>query len=179
MRSHQKTMILIVLITSTSYRVCCLQVHIKPYVANSYTNAGGKSICSFVLLVSFLLTLQLTRGCSMYNTGPEPWYTKSSHGFGEPNPALPEVENGVIGAHEDVSKYPAIPWHEASIRWIARIKQAKGWWRALGRIPERAARGRHVERHEPTDANGLAWLLQLHYVLQHKGETFRLHICSK
>ena len=35
-------------------------------------------------------------------------HSYSSRGFGEPNPALTEVKNGVVGAHEDVSEYPAI-----------------------------------------------------------------------
>jgi hypothetical protein len=47
--------------------------------------------------------------------------------------------------------------------------QNKVWIGQLCCLPERATRGWHVERHEPADADGLAWLLQLHYVLQHQG----------
>jgi hypothetical protein len=39
----------------------------------------------------------------------------TSRGFGEPNPALAEVEDGVVGAHEDVSEYPAISISDRNI----------------------------------------------------------------
>jgi hypothetical protein len=82
----------------------------------------------------------------------------------------------VVGAHENITKYPECLQDGGQIACLILAKETKDCrvdyyhlCAYMFSVPERTTRRRYIICHKPADADGLSCLLQLHYVLQHKG----------
>ena len=99
--------------------------------------------------------------------------------FCKADPVLAKVEHCVVSSHEDIPKNPAmVRMQTLRLRWGGRGKISR-YDAMLCFTPDRTTRGWYVECHEPTDADSLPSLIQLHNVLNTSFTKFEnVCICS-
>ena len=99
--------------------------------------------------------------------------------FCKADPVLAKVEHCVVSSHEDIPKNPAmVHMQTLRLRWGGRGKISR-YDAMLCFTPDRTTRGWYVECHEPTDADSLPSLIQLHNVLNTSFTKFEnVCICS-